>query len=183
MAQREFPDLSASGRHLELAFRLTSPVLVLHGLAWYSEHSVGFHLLSLQLTAQAQHSYPMRLVLGDQFVSLPLRSSSSFSLLAQHGHDSHSLPGWEYSLQDNFLHLAQPGVYPNFFRMSCDICMFLGTRRSSSGSTGGSSRLKIGRGTSSSTSFNTPEEPMESSCSRPNHPPSTLQASPSRPLI
>ena len=47
--------------------------------------------------------------------------------------------------------------YPNFFRMSCEIFMFLGTGRSSAGTNGGSSRLKIGRGTSSSSSLKTPE--------------------------
>ena len=30
-------------------------------------------------------------------------------------------PGWEYSLRDSFLHFAQPGVYPNFFRISCEM--------------------------------------------------------------
>ena len=43
---------------------------------------------------------------------------------------------------------AQPGVYPNFFRMSCEIFMFRGTERSSTSTTGGSSRLSIGQGTS-----------------------------------
>ena len=32
-------------------------------------------------------------------------------------------------MRDNFLHFAQPGVYPNFIRISCEICMSLGTGR------------------------------------------------------
>ena len=66
-------------------------------------------------------------------------------------------PGWDYSLRDSFLHFAQPGVYPNFLTMSCEMLMFRGTGRSSTSKSGGSSRLNIGRGTSGKTSLKTPE--------------------------
>ena len=62
----------------------------------------------------------------------------------------------ECSLRDNFLHFAQPGVQTSLLMMSCVIFMFPGTGCSSS-STNGSSRLKIGRGTSGRTSLKTPE--------------------------
>ena len=51
---------------------------------------------------------------------------------------------------------AQPGVYPIFLRMSCEIIMFRGTGRSLTGKNGGSSRLNIGRGRSDKTSLKTP---------------------------
>ena len=75
--------------------------------------------------------------------------------------------GWKYSLRNKFLHFAHPGVYPNLLMMSCVIYMFRGTRRSSSSANSGSSRLKIGRGTSGRTSLKTPEgahgEPLTAS--------------------
>ena len=70
-------------------------------------------------------------------------------------------------MRDNFLHFAQPGVFPNFLIMSCVIFMFRGTGRSSSVTNCGSSRLNIGRETSGNTSLKTPEaahgEPMMAS--------------------
>ena len=56
------------------------------------------------------------------------------------------MPRCAHSLRYSFLHFAQPGVYPIFLITSCEIFMFCGTGRSSTGKNGGSSRLNIGRG-------------------------------------
>ena len=139
--------------------------------AWSPEHLIDLLFLSLQLVVQARHSVPMRLFLDDQFVLLPLRGSPSIVVLhAHHGHDTQGLscllprswcdsPENVPSLDGNIrcetisLQFAQPGVYPNFFRMSREIFMFRGTGRSSTGTNGCSSRLSIGRGSSSSITF------------------------------
>ena len=60
-------------------------------------------------------------------------------------------------MRDSFLQFAQPGVYPNILRMSCEIVMFRGTGHSSTGKNRVSSRLSIGRGTSGNTTIKTPE--------------------------
>ena len=136
--------------HLEKGSHLTCPALAPNGPAWHPEH---LHLLSLQLVVQARHSVPMMLFLDSQFVLLPFCTLSTVTihrclscLLPRYWCDSPEMcqPGWEYSLRDNFLHLAPPGVYQNFSRISCEIFIFLGTGRSSTGTNGGSSRLTRG---------------------------------------
>ena len=98
MAQQGSLKWSTFHLHKQQGFHRTGPVLVPHRLAWYPEHSVDLHPTSLQLTVQAQHSVPMRLVLDDQFVPLPLRRSPSFVVLqAQHGHNMQGLSACAYA--------------------------------------------------------------------------------------
>ena len=128
--------------------------------------------VSLQLVVQVRHLVPMRLSLDDQFFPLPSRRNPSFAVLLaqikthrvcpdccpQSWYDN---PASEPSLDGNIrcatvsCIFAQPGVNPNFLAVSCEILMFRGTGRSSTRKNGGSSRLRIGRGTSGRTSLNT----------------------------
>ena len=87
--------------------------------------------------------------------------------------------GWEYSFRDNFLHFAQPGVYPNFFRnvifssVAQDVLprVQLMDRLDS--------RLDVEH---QARHLSTLLRPTESPLSRPDHPSSLVPASPSRPL-
>ena len=135
LAQQGSLEWSAFRLRLELGFHQTSPVLAAHGLASYPEHSVDLHLLSLQLTVPVQYSVPMRLVLDDPFVLFPLRRNPSFVVLhAQHGLDTQDLPGllprsWSDNPEnvpslygcETISCILHPDVYPNFFRISCEI--------------------------------------------------------------
>ena len=136
-----------------LGITSTKLILTFFLFSWWLRHDIRFQ---------------MRLSLDDQFVPLPLRKNPSFVVLhAQHGHDTQSLscllPRSWYDNPENVPNLdgnmrcatvscifVQPGIYPNFLRMSCEIFMFRGTGRSSTGTNAGSSRLSIGRGTSGS---------------------------------
>ena len=99
--------------------------------------------------------------MNDQFFPLPLHRTPSIAVLLSArsrftgslllaasflmGQSSECAKlGCEHSLRDSFLHIAQPGVCPNFLRMSCEIFKFRGTGRSSTGKNGVSSRLRIG---------------------------------------